>query len=537
MPSLRQKAIAALAVTLIAALVGLFLGSLIGREIAVSLTLAHMDQYAARLVADEEASAAELRTALAAVDASEHRACSPAEIGYFRALIFESEFLKDAGRLSNGMIQCSAALGRPAQPQQAGVASFTQQDGTAIYRDLAPYANRGMTTITLQRGDSYVVYTPLTRLHLEPAPMHFTETATDEPTQRRGRLLGDEPGAEAATLLREGLLRQGSNLYATRCSIRYFDCVTAYTTLPEVIRANRERYVGCIGLTGILCALLGLAFAMLYLRNKGMEQQLRRAIRKGSIRVLYQPIVELGSGRIAGAEALARWTDESGAPVPPDVFVRIAEERGYVTELTRVVVRRVLRDFGELLRARTDFRVSVNVTAADLSDAQFPVMLEKALADAGVPAHRLVIEITESSTVRHEQAMQAIRALREKGHCVHIDDFGTGYSSLAYLQDLSVDAIKIDRVFTQAIGTGSVTVGILPQIVAMAQVLHLSVIVEGVETVEQADYFKTAELEIFAQGWLYGKPLPAGEVAKMVSDLDRKRLPERDVAASAANAA
>jgi sensor c-di-GMP phosphodiesterase-like protein len=128
--------------------------------------------------------------------------------------------------------------------------------------------------------------------------------------------------------------------------------------------------------------------------------------------------------------------------------------------------------------------------------------------------------------VRHEQAIKAIHTLREKGHSVHIDDFGTGYSSLAYLQDLSVDAIKIDKVFTQAIGTGSVTVGILPQILAMAQVLKLNVIVEGVETVEQAAYFYSAELPVFMQGWLYGKPQPFWELQKMMVETGKHVSPE-----------
>ena len=138
-------------------------------------------------------------------------------------------------------------------------------------------------------------------------------------------------------------------------------------------------------------------------------------------------------------------------------------------------------------------------------------MLEQALKRAAVPARSLAIEITESSTVRHHAAIETILRLRERGHSVHIDDFGTGYSSLAYLHDLSVDAIKIDRAFTQAIGTEAVTVAILPQILAMAEALNLGVIAEGVETVEQAEYFASARGHILAQGWLFGRPQPASE--------------------------
>jgi sensor c-di-GMP phosphodiesterase-like protein len=169
----------------------------------------------------------------------------------------------------------------------------------------------------------------------------------------------------------------------------------------------------------------------------------------------------------------------------------------------------VLRDFAATLRARPDFRVSINVAATDLADPRFLPMLERALKRAGVAAQNLVIEITESSTAMHEVAIAAILRLRQKGHSVHIDDFGTGYSSLSYLHELSVDAIKIDRSFTRSIGPEAVTAAILPQILAMAGALHLQVIVEGIETSEQAEYFAAQEMPIFGQGWLFGRAVTA----------------------------
>src|ERR1035438_1045809 len=158
-----------------------------------------------------------------------------------------------------------------------------------------------------------------------------------------------------------------------------------------------------------------------------MEQQLRGAIRRDGLRVVYQPIVNLASRRIVGAEVLARWTDEEGFAVSPDVFVRIAEERGFVGEITRLVIRHSLRDLGEWLAGHPAFRLSINVAAADLADAGFMPMLERQWERAQVEARSVTLEITESSTARHNLAAEAIRRLREKGHSVHIDDFGTGY--------------------------------------------------------------------------------------------------------------
>lgn len=522
MGSFKKRLLLTLFLAATAGAMGAFGGYLLARTITANVAETWLEQYATRINADGEASAAELRTVLAAVGASRYTPCSNEEIGYFRALIFESDFLKDAGRMQNGKIACSAALGATTKAFDLAQADFTQQDGTKLYKNLAPYQNGDQTMITLQLGDSFVVYTPLTRMQLEPAPMHYTVTATDEPSQKVGPVLGDVSGASSQILTSAGLARVSDNLYFTKCSIRFFNCATSYTSLSEVVSVNRGKFAGCIAGCGVLGVLIGIGISLLYRRNKGMEQQLRRAIAKDKLRLVYQPIVDLTTRHIVGAEALVRWTNEEGIAVVPDVFVRVAEERGFVGDLTRLVLRHALRDFGATLREHPDFRLSVNIAATDLSDPQFVPVLEKTLERAAVPAQKLSIEITEGSTVRQEVAIDTIGQLRRRGHSVHIDDFGTGYSSLSYLQNLSVDAIKIDRSFTQAIGTESVVVAIVPQILAMAEALKLAVIVEGVEHEEQARYFASQDQHVFGQGWLFGRPVPASDLQRMLAE-DRKR--------------
>jgi sensor c-di-GMP phosphodiesterase-like protein len=202
--------------------------------------------------------------------------------------------------------------------------------------------------------------------------------------------------------------------------------------------------------------------------------------------------------------------------------VRIAEERRFVGKLTELVVHHVLREFSKKLREDDQFRININITAADLADSTFLPMLEGALAKFGVLPRSVAIEVTESSTVRVETAKEAIRQLRARGHSVQIDDFGTGYSSLAYLNELCVDTIKVDRVFTRAIGTDAVTVGILPLILSMAETLHLNVIVEGIETVEQAAYFAGLDAPVLGQGWLFGRPIPAEEFHANLARIEKE---------------
>ncbi|MGA2205744.1 MAG: EAL domain-containing protein [Terracidiphilus sp.] len=525
MPTLRTRYTIVLVVTIFMAICGTCAGYYLARYITVWVTVNRLDNYASQLVANGEDWAAEVRTALAAVDASPSGSCSDAEVKYLRALIFESEFLKDAGQMNrNGQIECSAAMGHVTRLNDQAEPDFTQQDGTLIYKSLKLYRDSTFPAIALQRGNSFVVFTPIVRMYIQPPPMHFTQTVTDAPTQTHGSLLGEPLPSGLPILNAEGTLWQEDNLYATRCSIRYFNCVTAYTTIPAIVAANRTRFNGCIALCGLLGAFIGFLSSLLYRRNKSMAQQLRRAIRHDRLKVVYQPIVDLGDGRIVGAEALVRWTDEEGMAVGPDIFVRIAERQGFVKEITRAVLRRVLRDLGHVLRSHPDFRVSINVTSDDLADPGFLDLLATSLTEAGLLPQSLTIEITEGSTVRRDAAIQTIHTLRLRGHSVHIDDFGTGYSSLSYLQDLAIDAIKIDRAFTQSIGTGSVTMAILPQILAMAEAIDLHVIVEGVETSEQAEYFTMARRPIFAQGWLFGRPMPAQEFCCVLADNGLKKM-------------
>jgi sensor c-di-GMP phosphodiesterase-like protein len=424
----------------------------------------------------------------------------------------------------DGNIDCSGALGRLARPSGQSRADFTQQDGTKIYRSLAPYRSSDLQIITLQLNDAFVVFTPITRRHVEPYPMHYTLTVTDAPSLHSRSLLGEPTRDSLPVFTHEGSFRQGDTLFSTRCSIRFFSCATAYTSIPEMLQDNHTKFAGCIALGGLFGALFGLALCVLYRRNKSVEQQLRRAIRKDKLKVVYQPEVDLRSERIVGAEALVRWTDEDGVVVGPDVFVRIAEERGFVGEITRLVLRHALRDFGETLRKNPDFRLSINVAAADLTDPEFLPLLDRSLGLTAIPARALAIEITEGSTARHETAIATIHSLRRRGHSVHIDDFGTGYSSLSYLHELSVDAIKIDKTFTQAIGTESVVVTILPQILSMAEALGLEVIVEGVETPVQAEYFTAFAQPILGQGWLFGRPVPADKFLRLLASDEKKPL-------------
>ncbi len=513
-----QRIWLALVVTAAGTLCGAIGGYQLGRVTLLNQTKARLAQDVNRIMDVGNTATAESRKILKAMNASSFPFCSEEEVTYFRQLVFQSRFLKEGGRMRNGRILCSTTLGHAPDPTKRYKPDFAQDDGTFLYQDLPAFRIGNEQILAVQLDDSFIVYSPYTSTPQVAAPMHYTVTDVDAKTHSIGRLTGETPPVPRWVLTTPGLTRLNATLYQTRCDGNPTVCLTTYVSVHDALQGYR----GTLAIAGLLGALAGglLAFLcwLVYRRNRGMEHRLLRAIRHNELKVVYQPIVDLDAGEIVEAEALVRWTDENSMPISPDVFIKVAERAGYVSEITRLVVHRVLSDFGDTLRERPAFRVNINIAAPDLSDPGFMPMLESALARAGVEPSSLGIEITESYTARQDVAKETILRLRQKGHFVHIDDFGTGYSSLAYLHDLSVDSIKIDKAFTRAIGTDAVTVSILPQILTMADTLDLRVVVEGIETQQQASYFAAADKAVYAQGWLFGHPVPAQMFRRLLSE-------------------
>ena len=486
---------------------GLGAGYLLGRILVLQQAASSLNQFVKLTAAQDNASIAEARSTLDVLKSSPYPSCSDAEISYFRGIVFRSEYLKDAGRMRAGKIECSAASGRLAQPIGPFKPVSRQSDGIIAYGNLAPIQGANLKRSALQLGTAYVVFDPDLPPSPGPISMRLALAPQAAAYQHPSLPLTAASLASAFNLIADGSGNLASTLYATRCSTLNLNCLTASTTVAAALHRGALTLSASTisgGLFGILFALV-LTFA--FTRNRDLPQQLRRAVERGELQVLYQPIVDLSTRQIVGAEALARWTDEEGNLVDPEVFVSIAEKLGFVGGITKTVLHRALHDFANTFRNHPEFRLSVNVAGADLIDPTFLPMLVETLTSAKVNPQNLVIEITERSAANGEVAMETIRNLRRLGHSIHIDDFGTGNSNLDKLLYLFADTIKIDKAFTKVIGTESVAVTILPQILAMAKSLNLEVVVEGVETDFQADYFSPTAQKIYGQGWLYGHPV------------------------------
>ncbi len=485
------------------AALGIVAGFALGILLAVPLAELHLERYLSRVAAQEAASVREAHSLLSTLQQSSYAACSDAELASFRELVFRSEYIKDAGRMHAGAIDCSATAGRPSHPIGPFQSATTSQDGVITYANLVPARDPSLKRAGFQLGSAFVVLNPNLPLLEGSLPVHLAIQPND--------------AASAGPVTGDRVIRDGNSLVATHCSAAVLNCVAASLSVSDARRGEFGAVAGTAGLGCIAGTLIGFFLSAFRRRHRSMEQQLRRSIEKNELKVAYQPIVNLVDGKIIGAEALARWNDRDGTPVSPDLFIKIAEQHGFVGSLTSLVFRRALSEFREVLTKIPDFRLDINVTAADLADPAFLPMLDAAVDQNKVPPSSVVIEVTESSTANQEVAMESIRSLRRRGHSIYIDDFGTGYSSLSYLLYLQIDRIKIDKSFTRTIGTNAPTLAIIPGIMDMVRSLNLGVVVEGIETEQQALYFTVNDQTIHGQGFLYGEPMPAEDFLQLMA--------------------
>jgi EAL domain-containing protein (putative c-di-GMP-specific phosphodiesterase class I) len=247
-----------------------------------------------------------------------------------------------------------------------------------------------------------------------------------------------------------------------------------------------------------------------------LEGDLSRAIHDEALQVVYQPIVDVNSGRIAKAEALVRWPHLARGSVPPAEFISLAEESGLIVPLTRAVMDRVVRDIVRMQHEMPEgFRIAVNLSGLNFMDARLIPGLRAQLDAAGLSPAWLEFELTETVLMRDlDHATLVLGQLREMGFRVAVDDFGTGYSSLAYLRRLAVDTLKIDRSFVQELNDGQ-GMAIVEAVINLAHSLGLEVVAEGVETVDQLEALRQRGCHLI-QGYLFATPMTWDKLAQLL---------------------
>lgn len=270
-------------------------------------------------------------------------------------------------------------------------------------------------------------------------------------------------------------------------------------------------------------------------RKLDLETKLRQAILNGELSLCYQPIVDSHTQRIVGTEVLLRWNHSEEGQIPPDEFIPIAEEAGFMPQIGEWLLETSCRQYGQWrAQGMPAIRLSVNISSSQLRDDRFVESVKATLRQTGFDPHLLDLELTEREVmVKDPASMERLKALKAIGVRIAVDDFGTGHSALVYLKKVPLDVLKIDRSFVQGIHSNSSDSAIISAVIAMAHKLGLRVVAEGVETAEQLEFLRDEQCDEI-QGFLFSVPLPPDLFGELVSDNaildpDRHRLSPRAV--------
>ncbi|HTD02610.1 EAL domain-containing protein [Undibacterium sp.] len=447
--------------------------------------------------------------------------CSDMQLALMREIDLNSSYLQAIGYVSGERLLCSS-MGLHPKGLALGPVEQVTKYGTTIRNNVSLTTVAPKTTfIVIQKG-SYA------------AIIHKSLPIDVSTKEKDISLATFTPGYHEFGTARGLVKPEWIDRLEGRNEVTFFDgeyvvAVAQSTTysagavaaVPVAYLNKRVREFAFILLPIGLLAGIVLAYVARYLAKlqQSLPALMRTALRKKEFFLLYQPLVDLQTREWVGAEALIRWRQADGTLVRPDQFIPAAEESGMIQRITQHVLQLVAKDSPEIFRRYPDFHIGVNLSSDDLHTRDTISLLQELLRNSHAGAHNILIEATERGFMNADVAREIVKDIRALGIDVAIDDFGTGYSSLSYLESFELDYLKIDKSFIDTIGTDAATSRVVLHIIQMAKSLDLKMIAEGVETEAQEQFLREHGVQ-YAQGWLFGKPMP---VADLLRELARAK--------------
>jgi sensor c-di-GMP phosphodiesterase-like protein len=480
---------------------------------------AHALGYARDVVMRADETGRQVQSAVARLATHAAAPCAPDSIDDMREIDLGSTYIQAVGYVEGNRMLCSSIAG-PDSVLELGPPSYTSSVGAIVRKDVYfPFAAQ-QAYLVVQFGNFAAI------LHSQLA----VDTAKSEPDVALAVMSLDYPepisvrGTVNPSWLEhlgnqaEVVFEEGDRIVAVVRSANYR--AAGIAALPMHYLRGRSHDVAVRLVPAGVVAGIALTLAILYLARQQMAlpYAVKTALRRKELFLEYQPVVDLRSGAWIGVEALVRWRRATGEIVMPDLFIPIAEQNGMIVRLTRQVLEQVCRDTGFYLEIHPDFHIGINVAPADFHSPGFLDKLQATVHQMGARPSNLILEVTERGLLDPVVARETSGVLRRHGFALAIDDFGTGYSSLSYLETLELDFLKIDRSFIEAIGTGAPTSQVVGPIIGMANDLGLRMIAEGVESQVQADFLAKRGVQ-YAQGWLFGRPMPFPEIVRQMEEM------------------
>ncbi|CUX49739.1 EAL domain-containing protein [Agrobacterium sp. CNPSo 2736] len=475
-------------------------------RVAVQKELDILALVAERSLARADNTFKEAQGALEAIEAAHLPACSDQHIAQMRIVTINVPSIEEIGYFENGVIKCTS-WGRTAGNIAKSHVDYVTSEGIEVTLRIQPGVSHGdqMTSLHLGHHNALV------------APSRFVDIILRDGISLallndHGQVIStqNQPDARVVTALaaQAGRGVNDASLY----SVVKDDGLTAIVLEPRA--AMREKLLRELMVLLPIGAFIAsfIVGIIVWMSRKRLSPQteLEIAIRNREFVVHYQPIIDLKTNICVGAEALVRWRRPDGTLVRPDFFIPLAEETGLIEPITDQVVEAIIADIGPMLVEDRTLHIAVNLCAQDIKTGRILDFIDQRLTPAGIRKEQIWLEATERGFIDIDAARITLDKARRAGHSVAIDDFGTGYSSLQYLQGLPMDALKIDKSFVDTIGRNSATSTVTLHIIGMARELGLFSVAEGIETEEQAAYLREHGVD-FGQGWLFSRPLPAGQ--------------------------
>lgn len=320
----------------------------------------------------------------------------------------------------------------------------------------------------------------------------------------------------------------GESLVASQVSDRYgIEVTTSLSTVS--LQTDMARLV-LLGL-GIFVSIALILTAVLFLFPRRQRDnpisELERALDAGEFVPYYQPVIDLVTGKLRGAEVLIRWRKPDGSTIPPGAFIPLAESSGIILDMTRALMRCVCKEMGPALKERPYFKVSFNLAARHFQDNNIIRDIRDIFGRGSIAPEQLVLELTERQPIENlADTRRIIATLQGLGVRMALDDVGTGHSGLSYILKLGVDIIKIDKMFVDAIGIDRSSTTIIETLVDLAHNMRMDIIAEGVETFEQVACLRDRGVRA-AQGFVFAPPLPGASMLQLIEAIDPLAEPEQ----------
>lgn len=492
-------------------LVSISLGSallalLLGQAIVARMEQTQLLHYSEEVLDQGIAVANEGRETINRVLTLNNTPCSSADLKELRLISFYSVYLRDIGRIKNNYLICSAGWGMLNPPIYLLPPNLTTPDGVQLWTAMKDVVDPRITAdMASLNGVVTITAAAAFRRFTQPPAEHSAMLLTrnlDHVYQKFGDI--DLPAFRQTRQQNNAWLTMGKR-QTFFCAQNRDICVLAQLDSAGILYHPWYVIASLLFLGLLIGASSTFSYQLYYDRHQALPSQLKRAIKHQRFQVHYQPLISLPQRAIIGVEALARWRNEHGDNVSPEYFINIAEEMGYLPELTRIITRQALHDMQPYLTQEPPFLLSINLSVTDIVSPDYHHFLQKMCDELGIDRARIMLELTERSSTSHQTLANGLEALRREGYKVALDDFGTGYSNLDYLSHLPFDMIKIDKVFVGAIGTDSVNAAMADLLFTLVKKLDVPVIIEGVETREQAAYILQQCPSAMIQGWYFSK--------------------------------